>query len=240
MAELRIPTLIPGFDELVDGGIPIGSLILLAGNTGAGKTLFSSHMINSNSENSKSLYCGFFESKEDIIKNANNFGFNFSKFIDEEKLVISEFFPILEEGITTIISEIEAEIEKVQPSLLVIDSISTLAGDLKNIQEMRIFLKMIHSITKSKNITVILISELPLNSKKMGLGVEEFIADGIIIMKYAQIREKIRRCLAVLKMRNTHHSMDIWEFEIGSNGIKLKPALQKDDMLVISNNMQFT
>jgi len=57
---LRTPTKIPGFDEMIEGGLPVGSIVLLAGNAGSGKTLFSSHLINANAEHGKSLYCGFF------------------------------------------------------------------------------------------------------------------------------------------------------------------------------------
>jgi len=160
---LRIPTQIPGFDELIEGGLPIGSIVLLAGNAGSGKTLFSSHLINANAKHGRSLYCGFFEKKEHFIDNAEKFGLSFKKLLEEGKLEISEFFPILEEGMTMLVSAIEADIQRIKPSLLIIDSVSTLAGDVKGRQEVRMLLKMIDQITKSQNITVILVTELPLN-----------------------------------------------------------------------------
>ena len=232
----RIPTKIPGFDELIEGGLPVGSIVLLAGNAGSGKTLFSSHIINANAEHGRSLYCGFFEKREHFISNAAKFGFDFKKLEDNGKLAISEFFPILEEGITMLVSAIESDIEKINPSLLIIDSVSTLAGDVKGRQEVRFLLKMIDSITKAKNVTVILVTELPLNVNKVGFGVEEFMADSIIMMRYVEVSGSIRRCLAVMKMRETSHDMDIHEYLIGSNGMEVKGKMKGVEGLMISSS----
>ncbi len=233
---LRIPTKIPGFDEMIEGGLPVGSIVLLAGNPGSGKTLFSSHLINANAEHGKSLYCGFFEKKEHFIANAAKFGFDFKKLEEEGKLVISEFFPILEEGITMLVSAIESDIEKIKPSLLIIDSVSTLTGDVKGKQEIRMLLKMIDQITKSQNITVILITELPLNIQNVGFGVEEFMADSIIMMRYVEVSGVIKRCIAVMKMRETSHDMNIHEYVIEKNGMNVKDRMKGVEGLMITSS----
>lgn len=232
----RIPTQIPGFDEMIQGGIPAGSIVMLAGNAGSGKTLFSSHLINANSKYGKSLYCGFFEKKELFIDNATRFGFDFKKLENEGKLIISEFFPILEEGINLLVSAIEADIMRIKPSLLIIDSVSTLAGDVRGQQEVRILLKMIDSITKAQNITVILVTELPLNITAVGLGVEEFMADSIIMMRYVEVDGAIKRCVAVMKMRETNHDMDIHEYVIGSKGMEIKGRMKGVEGLMITSS----
>lgn len=231
---LRVPTRIAGFDEMIDGGIPAGSIVLLAGNAGSGKTLFSSHLINAMAETGKSLYCGFFEKRDNFISNAKNFGFDFQKLEDEGKLTISEFFPILEEGITMLVSAIEADLDRIQPSLLIIDSVSTLTGDVKGKQEVRFLLKMIDSITKSRNITVILVTELPLNVADVGFGVEEFMADSIIMLKYIEVDGEIKRCVSVMKMRETSHDMNIHEYKIGGSGMTVESGrLEGVDGLMI-------
>lgn len=232
----RIPTKISGFDEMVQGGIPVGSIVLLAGNAGSGKTLFSSHLINANSQYGKSLYCGFFEKREHFVDNAAKFGFDFKKLEEEGKLTISEFFPILEEGITMLVSAIEADINRIKPSLLIIDSVSTLTGDVKGQQELRMLLKMIDSITKAQNVTVILVTELPLNVNVVGLGVEEFMADSIVMMRYVEVDGIIRRCLAVMKMRETSHDMNIHEYVIGPHGMEVKGRMKGVEGLMITSS----
>src|SRR3989338_3846212 len=219
----RMPTQIPGFDELIEGGLPMGSIVLLAGNAGSGKTLFSSHLINANAKHGRSLYCGFFEKKEHFIDNAG-------------KLEISEFFPILEEGMTMLVSAIESDIQRIKPSLLIIDSVSTLAGDVKGRQEVRMLLKMIDQITKSQNITVILVTELPLNVNVVGFGVEEFMADSIIMLRYVEVDGMIKRCLAIMKMRETSHDMNIHEYVIENDGMHVKDRLRGVDGLMITSS----
>ena len=236
---LRIPTEIAGFDEMIESGVPVGSIVLLAGNAGAGKTLFSSHLINSQSKHGKCLYCGFFEKKEHIIENASKFGFDFKKLQEDGKLVISEFFPILEEGLAMLVSAIEADLKRIKPSLLIIDSVSSLAGDVKGRQELRMLLKMIDSITKSQNVTVVLIAELPLNIVDVGFGVEEFIADSIIMMRYVEVKGEIKRCIAVIKMRETSHDMQIHEYVIGPKGIEVKGRMKGVEGLMISSSRTF-
>jgi len=233
---IRIPTEIPGFDEMIEGGLPTGSIVLLAGNAGSGKTLLSSHLINANSKHGRSLYCGFFEKKEHFIANAAKFGFDFNKLEKEGKLAISEFFPILEEGITMLVSAIEADIDKIKPSLLIIDSVSTLAGDVKGKQEVRFLLKMIDSITKAKNVTVILVAELPLNVNAVGFGVEEFMADSIVMMRYVEVNGTIKRCIAVMKMRETSHDMNIHEYIIGPKGMEVKGKMTGVEGLMITSS----
>lgn len=233
---LRLPTGIAGFDDMVEGGIPVGSIVLLAGNAGSGKTLFVSHLINSTARLGRSLYCGFFEKKDHFIENAAKFGFDFKKLEQEGRLAISEFFPLLESGITLLVSAIERDINKFQPSLLIIDSISTLTGDLKGRQEVRILLKMIDSITKASNITVILVSELPLNLYGVGFGVEEFMADSIIMLRYVEIDARIRRCMAIMKMRETKHDMNIREYVIGPKGIEVQGRMKGVEGLMITSS----
>lgn len=234
--DLRLPTNIPGFDELIQGGIPVGSIVLLCGNAGSGKTLFSAHLIDSNAKNGKALYCGFFEKKENFIKNSSKFGIDLAKHEADGKLIISEYFPILETGIAMLVSEIERDLREYRPTLLIIDSVSTLAGDLKGRQEVRILLKMIDAITKSMNVTVILVTELPLNFGEVGFGVEEFMADSIIMLRYIEVDGAIRRCLAVLKMRETSHDMHINEYIIGPKGMRVLGRIKGIEGLFLSTS----
>lgn len=232
----RMPTGISGFDDLIEGGIPLGSIVLLAGNAGSGKTLFVSHLINSNAQFGRTLYCGFFEKKDNFISNAMNFGLDFKKLEEEGKLSISQFFPLLESGTAMLVSDIERDINNVKPSLLIIDSVSTLAGDLKGKQEVRILLKMIDTITKAHNITVVLVTEVPLNYYDVGFGVEEFMADSIIMLRYVEIDGVIRRCLAIMKMRETRHDMNINEYVIGPHGIEVKGRMRGVEGLMITSS----
>ena len=100
-------------------------------------------------------------------------------------------------------------------------------------------LKMIDSITKSQNITVILITELPLNIVKTGSGVEEFVADSNIMLRYVEVKGEIKRCIAVIKMRETSHDMQIHEYVIGPKGIEVKGRMKGVEGLMISSSRTF-
>ena len=71
MALERISTGTPGLDSLIEGGIPKGSTILVAGNSGTGKTILCSQFIYDGltTKDENGLYISFGESKEQFYAN---------------------------------------------------------------------------------------------------------------------------------------------------------------------------
>ena len=97
---------------------------------------------------------------------------------------------------------------------------------------------MIDSITKAKNVTVILVAELPLNVNAVGFGVEEFMADSIVMMRYVEVNGTIKRCIAVMKMRETSHDMNIHEYIIGPKGMEVKGKMTVIPLLMNCENSE--
>lgn len=88
--EERVPTGIEGLDELIEGGFPRGSLILLAGNPGTGKTIFGMQFLYRGAKNygEKGIYVSFSESKEVISHNMSKvFGFEIKEKNEDVKIL---------------------------------------------------------------------------------------------------------------------------------------------------------
>ncbi|MCI4438803.1 KaiC domain-containing protein, partial [archaeon] len=85
----RLSTGIKEFDELIEGGIPRGFFVAITGEPGTGKTIFCIHFTNEGIKvGDKCIYVTTEESKESIVRQAAQFGFNFEKAINEKKLVL--------------------------------------------------------------------------------------------------------------------------------------------------------
>ena len=70
----RLSTGIPALDELIEGGIPRGFTVLVAGNPGTGKTILTSHFLYDGLlKGEAALYVSFSESKNQFFENFNRF-----------------------------------------------------------------------------------------------------------------------------------------------------------------------
>ncbi|HID18817.1 TPA: circadian clock KaiC-like protein, partial [Candidatus Bathyarchaeota archaeon] len=129
MSLKRIPTGINGLDPIVDGGFPKGSLILLAGNPGTGKTIFSAqflyHGVTEHGENG--VYVSFAESRETFFSNMLDFGFEFEKLEEKGKFRLLDMVTMREEGVSSLLEMILSEVRSIKAGRLVIDSFSAMA-----------------------------------------------------------------------------------------------------------------
>ena len=82
----RLSTGISGLDSLIEGGIPKGSTILIAGNPGTGKTILTAHFLYDGLiKNENAIYVSFSESKEQFFVNTERFEMDFKKFHNQKK-----------------------------------------------------------------------------------------------------------------------------------------------------------
>ena len=91
----KIPTGIPGFDAVLEGGVPKGRALLITGSTGTGKTVFTNEFLyrGITDYNENGVYVTFEEHPVDIIKNVRNFGWDFDILIRQKKLVFVDASP---------------------------------------------------------------------------------------------------------------------------------------------------
>jgi len=85
----RVPTGVPGLDPLIEGGFPKGRSILVTGNPGTGKTIFSLQFLAEGLERGeKAIYVAADEPPFDIVEQAASMGWDFEKHVEEKNLAI--------------------------------------------------------------------------------------------------------------------------------------------------------
>ena len=200
------------------------SLILVAGSPGAGKTTVAAQFIYEgvNKFNEKGLYVCFAETKDSLVRNLLRFGWDFGKLERQGKIVVLDLSTTKEPGIQSNLNLILDEISNLDAKRLVIDSFTAFSMALTEPTDIRFLIHLLYRFLQKVGCTTIMISDTPWGSQRIGSGVEEFIADGIILMQTKFDKKGIlKRTLNILKMRSTNHSKKTHEYEITESGINI-------------------
>jgi len=202
----RVKSGIEGLDEVIEGGFPKGSLILLAGEPGTGKTAFSMQfLVNGVELGEPSVYVSFAEARDTLIENfSRHLGFDLAKLEADGKLKILDFTAMRDEGASAILEAILAEVKALNAKRLVIDSFSAMAQAFKEPIDVRI---VVHAIlgrlVRGMNCTTVMVEEVPIGRAEIGLGMEEFVADGVLRLRAGGLDERLFRDLEIVKLRGT-------------------------------------
>jgi circadian clock protein KaiC len=247
MVIAREPIGVPGFDDLVEGGIPKNSVILISGSPGTGKSIFAQHFLHHGATKfgQRGLYISMEQRVPEIYQQAARMGLDF-KELERKALTRFMFMDISErrfpEG-KTHIDLIKEEAIAFGAKRLVIDSLTPLAnfpihsdelafygiiGEMdklmmNSLSEDLITRMQVHKLImalKDINCTSIIISEIPKNSEWFSRDrVSEFMADGVIVLHYLGIGATSNRSLIIEKMRGTSHTEDVLPMNITDKGI---------------------
>ncbi|MEM5843677.1 MAG: ATPase domain-containing protein [Candidatus Aenigmatarchaeota archaeon] len=223
----RVKTGIPGLDDLIAGGFPQSSTILLSGVAGAGKTIFCLQFIYNGAYvyNEPGVYISLEEEPERLINYATEeFNWNFKELIDKKMVsfVSAEMY-----SFEKLRDLIESEATKIKAKRLVIDPSTILGLYFEKTLEVRKSILDLTRLVKRLGCTTVLVSEIEEGSKKIsGLGVEEFVVDGIIILYYIKEAGFYTRGLCVRKMRATNHDSGVHPLQITKNGLVVFPKEQ--------------
>ena len=221
----RAPTGINGLDDMIEGGFPKGSLILLAGSPGSGKTIASAHFLyhGAKSLNENGIYLSFAERREFFIDNMKKFGFDFEMLENQGKFKFLDLLTTREDTVSSTIGMLSREVLELNARRLVVDSFTAMAQAFRRRIDARIILHMIEKLMSRSACTTLLLVELPTGTKTIGLGFEEFVADGVILFETVEEREGIRKRAVIRKMRGTNHSLNYSHIVISDRGISLMP-----------------
>ena len=235
----RVKTGVPGFDELIEGGIPKGFNVIFTGGPGTGKTIFGLQYIYNGAINGENGVYVSLETSTDGIKNqAMQFGWDLDKLEKEGKILILRIpMDVIKLDLFSAINE---AIKKVNAKRLVFDSLDALAinidmftipvayvGSRNRItytgkSRRRITYLVMNELSKLKT-TNIVITASSQDDKQITIdGVSEYASDGVVAMYSTLIGIKRIKTLSVLKMRNTSNSPNLFDLEVTNNGIKIK------------------
>lgn len=220
MSIERIRTGVPGLDEVLGGGIPKDSLFLIAGPAGVGKTVMCVQIVYNNVLQGKRAVFVSFDEGRKLIEYMKGFGWDLEALINEGKLALLDFVAIKERGVPDYVNIILQRIQEMKAEIAVIDSLTTLVLSMPEPAEARIVIDLLRKM-KPPGTTIIATANMSMGSKKIGVGVEEIIADGVLLLKRYFYKGEQRIKLLVVKLRGSQHSRKFHEVLITNKGIEV-------------------
>ena len=234
----RIQTGIKGLDPKIEGGFFRGSINMVTGKTGTGKTAFCSSFIYHGAASGEAGFYMTTEERETDIKNdiQSMFGWDFEQ-LEKKKLVkflaVKPSFPLVKaEGadinkfiklyITDIYDKIEQGIKSIGAKRVVIDSVSLIEMFIKDKYLSRTVLIQLVENLKTMGVTALLVETVPETSEALsGGGIIEYLVDSVIKLDFVPVAEEFKRTLTIRKMRRTDHSTLIHPFDIRKGGMEV-------------------
>jgi len=229
-----LETGIKGLDEVLTGGIPQGHCVLLAGSCGTGKTVMCHQFLFKGAvEKEVGVYISLVEPADKIIANMESFTFCDRKLIDEGKVRIVDLTQDVRlkgldfDNIEALVGTIKGIIEEADAKRVVIDSITALCENIGDRGRIRDFILELGFQLMYLECTTIMISEIPPQTFKYSMfGIEEFIADGVILLSDFERKGDLIRSLQVIKMRGVAHSRNKQVMKIMDEGVNLLPMFK--------------
>ncbi|MCD6127261.1 MAG: AAA family ATPase [Methanomicrobia archaeon] len=233
--EERVKTGIPGLDEILEGGLPKGTNVLISGGTGTGKTIFCSQFLYKGIEdyNQNGIFVTLEERAEDLRKEMLRFGWDFKKYENENKLAIidgtstklrkravKEKYSLVGLDIDALIIEINRVCREINAERVVIDSIPSLGIKLENEKELRRSVYRLSTLLLEIGVTSFMTTET-LGDGFSRYGIEEFVSRGVIKLDIIEKGDKFVRTIYIRKMRETRFSMERYPFDIEHDGIRI-------------------
>ncbi len=226
----RVPTGIDGFDELIGGGFPEGSVNLISGPTGSAKSLFCLHYVYNGAAKygEPSLYITLEEKTENLRETLKSFGMDPTNLEANGSLTIVDLGEIRKlEGdedaldFRSIEAMIDGLIENNKVKRLVVDSIAIIGLQQRDVREFRKDLFQFGRFLGDKETTSVLVTECSEEGALTRFGVEQFITDSFVFLGLDNIKGELRRTVVVRKMRLTHHDAMVHPFLITNKGIRV-------------------
>ena len=241
--EPIMKTHVPGFDDLfTEGGIPRRNCVLVAGGTGTGKsTLCRQICYNLVTREKHCMYVSFEESIEKIERSMIAFGWDAKKYIESGLLLIQKVNPldILRMKFGSVsgsgsATELSYKIKPLiipkdfNPEVIVVDSLTAIiSASISKEKNYRVYLQQLFNFFEETGATSFLITETdPLPTRYSDTGIEEFLADGILVLYNIQRGDRRENAIEVLKMRYSNHQKRVFSMDISNDGIKVYPGRQ--------------
>jgi len=221
----RVPSGIEGLDTLIEGGFLRGDIILVAGGTGSGKTIFSMQYIYNGATRygEKGVYATFEEDSKTLRRNMLRFGFDLEKLEREGTIKIIDLEALKDEGFSANMDFILGALEEINGKRLVIDSLTAFLSGCKEKFEYRTLMHLFYRILKMRGYTTLITCSVSFGTDKLGIGIEEFVADSVVFLENVFDGLELKKKFLIRKMRGTDHSVKYHNVILTDKGMQIVP-----------------
>ena len=223
----KCPTGIRGLDEITNGGLPRGRPSLVCGNAGCGKTIVGMEFLvhGALEYGEPGVFVSFEETAEELAHNVASLGYDLADLaarsliaVDYVAIERSEIAETGEYDLDGLFIRLGYAIDSIGAKRVVLDTIEVLFAGLANTGILRAELRRLFRWLKEKGVTAVITGERG-DGTLTRYGLEEYVADCVILLDL-RVREQIAtRRLRIVKYRGTTHGTDEYPFLIDAQGI---------------------
>ncbi|MEE8392690.1 MAG: ATPase domain-containing protein [Anaerolineae bacterium] len=225
MTDRRVPTGVKGLDEMLEGGFLPGSMVLLRGAPGTGKTSLALEFLihGATKHNESGLFISFEEFPSSLYRDAETLGWDLRGLEASGKLHLMFTSPeVFLTSMKSPDSRLNRMILEGNIQRLVLDSVSHFDRITDDAQELRHIYTSVANSLRREGITGMLLGEEGRSMYQRAFkGGISFIVDAIIMFRYVEIESAMQRAIIVLKMRGSNHSKEIRRYEIRTGGLEV-------------------
>jgi circadian clock protein KaiC len=221
---------VPRLDAMLGGGLPRGYSLLVAGPSGSGKSLLAAAFLAEGARCGETGVIAAFEQHPNRSRNPLVAALIASGQVG----LIDSAAPDL--SIDEVVQLLMSEIGRLKASRVVIDSLSgfelALAPTFR--EDFRESLSRLVIALAASGVTVLMTSELEdrYNDLRFSPYGTAFMTDAIIVQRYIEVESRLRRVMAVVKVRASAHSDELREFHIDDTGLCIGEMLPDQEGLL--------
>lgn len=222
---IRIKTGVTGLDELIEGGFPAGSSVLLAGGPGCGKSIFCLEYLYRGAKDfgEPGAYITLEEGPHTLWWNMQRFKWELLPLEKDNLLKIYKFEPSLDmkNDIDGQIGKIVDKARELKAKRLVVDSLTAFSFWIEEPAKLRYAMYTLLEELRKLDITTVLTVETTGGKNEFSrFGVEEFLADAVLALYFIPPH----RAFFIRKMRGTKHSNKVHPITIDDEGLRVNPG----------------
>lgn len=220
----RVPMGLPELDRMMSGGFTAGSVGVLAGGPGTGKTLACLHyVLEGVRRGERGLLAGFRETPRQLADKARSFGMDLETPLREERVAIVHRPPVdlvADEAAGTL----WGEVERFAPARLALDNIPDLEHAILDPGRRRGYMATLAGLLRSREITSLITVETPqvvgpeLDLSHTPIAV---LAENLLLLRYVEFSGELYRVLSILKMRDSEYDSSIRRYTVNGRGIEV-------------------
>lgn len=223
-----VPTGVRGLDEMMDGGIPIGSSMLIAGPSGSGKTILSMQFLKEGVTRGEPGLLAVFEKRPSDYLKGSPLGRALARQVQDGLLHVLYLRP-LDLSLDETLEEVRTVVHAQGVKRVVIDSLSglelALAPHFR--EDFRETLHRMVAMLTAMGITLLLTVEvvdsyIDLRFSPHGTA---FLTDGILLQRYIELDGQIQRIMCIVKLRGSQHSKELRLYEVTDDGLVIGNGL---------------
>jgi KaiC/GvpD/RAD55 family RecA-like ATPase len=228
VATKRIKTYIRGLDEHLQGGIPQGHTVLIAGKPGTMKSSVAYNILfhNAKTEKKSGVYVTLEQSRESVLDSMAGMGMELNGL--EDQLSVLDL-AMIRKKLKQLSKQSWIEVFKMYVNnlkgsmnvgLLVVDSLPVL-GVMAKFEEPRDDLFRFFEWLRDLGITCFLIAEMDQDKNKFCLHGEDFLSDGIMHLDLRRDDRVVNLFLSIVKMRKTAHKRGYFPLIFDEGGFEV-------------------